>query len=101
MHGWTFLTGNREHIELLRHKLGIYDRDPAVDRDRTQHGMVVVGNDATDTWTTVPGLIDARVIVNSVLRVMSVNALARPGSREPERAGAAGAPDECGAAMRP
>src|SRR5260370_39355035 len=43
--GWWFLTGDREDIELVRHKLGAVDPDPAVDADTSQHtGMIPYGN---------------------------------------------------------
>ena len=55
--GWTFLTGSYEDVELLRHRLGVYDRDPVVDADRTQHaGLVVLGNEPAGRWTVVSAL---------------------------------------------
>src|SRR4051794_12151791 len=49
--GWTFLTGDKMHVERLRRSLGFFTRESAVDEDVTQHtGMVCIGNDALDRW---------------------------------------------------
>jgi protein SCO1/2 len=51
------LTGASKDIEQLRYRLGFYDRDPAVDRDKSTHsGMVRIGNDKYDRWTMSPAL---------------------------------------------
>ena len=69
--GWTFLTGKEEAIEKLRRKLGVYNRDAAIDADKTQHGgLVVYGNDAIGRWAAISGLKKPEVIVRAVLRVM-------------------------------
>ena len=53
--GWTFLTGAPDAIEDVRRSLGLYDPDPRVDADRSQHsGLVVMGNDPLDRWCRVP-----------------------------------------------
>jgi protein SCO1/2 len=55
--GWQFLTGTRNDIEQLRYSLGFYDRDPVVDSDKSSHtGMVRIGNDKYERWTTSPAL---------------------------------------------
>ena len=44
--GWTFLTGEWEDIEVLRKKLGAWDRDPIIDQDKTQHaGILIYGSE--------------------------------------------------------
>jgi protein SCO1/2 len=69
--GWTFLTGNAADLELLRRKLGLYELDPKVDADRTQHGAVIVyGNDAAGRWSSLPALGNAARIAAAVRRVM-------------------------------
>jgi protein SCO1/2 len=74
--GWTFLTGSLDDITRLRRSLGLYDRDPAIDADRSEHsGLVVYGNEATFTWAAIPGLADPRRIASAVARVM------RPGAQ--------------------
>jgi len=55
--GWYFLTGNKDDIERLRRKLGVYDLDPIVDADRNQHsGIVVLGNEPRRRWKAVSTL---------------------------------------------
>src|SRR3989441_6032851 len=69
--GWTFLTGKKETIDKLRRKLGVYDRDPVIDADITQHGgLVVYGNDAIGRWASISGLNKPEVIVRAVSRVV-------------------------------
>jgi protein SCO1/2 len=68
--GWTFLTAKKETIDKLRRKLGVYDRNPVIDADITQHGgLVVYGNDAIGRWASISGLNKTEVIVRAVLRV--------------------------------
>lgn len=68
--GWLFLTGKHEEIEMLRRKLGIYDPDPIVDADKTQHaGIVTYGNERTGQWAAIPALLKPAHIVKALLRV--------------------------------
>jgi protein SCO1/2 len=68
--GWYFLTGNEREIEELRRKLGLYDLDPVLDADKTQHaGIVIVGNDSTNRWSSLPALMDPRQLAQTVLRI--------------------------------
>jgi protein SCO1/2 len=55
--GWTFLTGAPADVRHLRYTLGFYDPDPRVDGDDATHtGMVRIGNDADDRWTSAASL---------------------------------------------
>lgn len=68
--GWLFLTGEYDEIDRLRHELGVYDPDPAVDADKTQHsGVLTFGNDRTDRWSALPVLMHAKQLAGTVLRV--------------------------------
>jgi protein SCO1/2 len=68
--GWTFLTGKRPAIETLRRALGIYDKDPTVDADRSQHaGLLVYGNDALRRWAMAPALAEPHVLARAIRRV--------------------------------
>jgi protein SCO1/2 len=68
--GWTFLTGKRPAIETLRRALGVYDRDPAVDADRSQHaGLLVYGNDALRRWAAAPALAAPGTLIRGIRRV--------------------------------
>ena len=69
--GWTFLTGEFEDIELLRHKLGAWDRDPVIDQDKTQHaGLLVYGSEPIGRWAAMPGLDPPDMIVKALRRVV-------------------------------
>ena len=46
--GWTFLTGKKADIDLLRKKLGLYTDDL---KDDTDHNLsLILGNEATGRW---------------------------------------------------
>lgn len=67
--GWQFLTGRPKDIELIRRHLGVYDRNPEVDRDISQHtGMVVYGNQAKGRWSRVSAMADPQRIFESLVR---------------------------------
>jgi protein SCO1 len=69
--GWTYLTGNLDDIERLRRVLGVYDRDPLVDQDPSQHaGVLVVGNEPIGRWKSVATLVNPVRIRQAVERVM-------------------------------
>jgi protein SCO1 len=55
--GWYFLTGKKTDIERLRRALGVYDPDPVVDADVTQHaGVLVLGNEPKARWKAIAAL---------------------------------------------
>ncbi|WP_225984469.1 SCO family protein [Noviherbaspirillum aerium] len=65
--GWTFLTGQRKDIDLIRRKLGFFDPDPVIDADLRQHtGMLRIGHDGRDRWSMLPALASPRQILNSI-----------------------------------
>lgn len=67
--GWQFLTGRPIDIDKIRRKLGAYDRNPAIDRDKTQHtGLLTCGNQARGRWSRVSALADPRLIFASITR---------------------------------
>lgn len=67
--GWQFLTGKPGDIDLIRRRLGAYDRDPVIDADRTQHtGMLVYGNQARGRWGRVSALAKPPQILASITR---------------------------------
>lgn len=66
---WQFLTGRRHDIDRLRRALGAFERDPARDRDKSQHtGLLVYGNQARGRWSRVSALADPQRIVDSITR---------------------------------
>lgn len=67
--GWQFLTGRVADIEQIRRTLGVFERDPARDGDRSQHtGMLVYGNQARGRWSRVSALANPRRIVENITR---------------------------------
>jgi len=69
--GWVFLTGQKDDIELLRHRLGFWDIDPAVDADPEQHlGTVRLANEPMHRWAMSPSLGNPAAIVRAVYRVI-------------------------------
>lgn len=65
--GWTFLTGEPAHVELLRLRLGFFTLDPAADADLKQHtGMLRIGHDRRDRWSMIPAIASPDQIVKSI-----------------------------------
>jgi protein SCO1/2 len=65
-----FCTGTHEDIEMFRRTLGMYDLDPEIDADRTQHAaMLVIGNDRYNRWASTPSGIKLSELHETVLRV--------------------------------
>ena len=53
--GWLMLTGDEDEINRLRRQMGVYDLDPVIDADKTEHaGIITFGNDRTDRWAALP-----------------------------------------------
>ena len=71
-HGdWFFLSGDYDEIDYLRHVLGVYDPDPIIDADKTQHaGLIVFGDDKTDRWSALPGLMPAPHLAKHIARIV-------------------------------
>jgi protein SCO1/2 len=71
--GWTFLTGKKSDVEILRKKLGFSNSDPKIDKDKTEHtGVVKFGIEPLERWGMSPALGDAKAIAN-YLRWMEPN----------------------------
>jgi len=72
--GWIFLTGKSEEIEVLRRRLGLYDPDPVIERDKTQHtGVLTFGNERTGRWAALPAFMKPEHIVEAVFRITDPN----------------------------
>ena len=68
--GWIYLTGDYDEIDGLRRSLGVYDLDPVIDADKTQHsGLITFGNDRTDRWAALPALMSSDEIFETVVRL--------------------------------
>ena len=71
--GWTFLTGKKSDIEILRKHLGFTNSDPALDKDKTQHtGVVKFGIESLERWGMSPALGEPKYIAE-YLRWMEPN----------------------------
>ena len=69
--GWLFLTGKKNDIELLRHRLGFVDSDPVEDADPEQHiGTVRITNEPMHRWAMSPALVNPPALVRTVKRVI-------------------------------
>lgn len=69
--GWVFLTGDYDETEELRHQLGVYDPDPIIDADKTQHaGLLVYGNERIGRWAALPSLDKPKYILRALSRVL-------------------------------
>ncbi len=67
--GWLHLTGRYGDIEGLRWRLGVYDIDPVIDADLTEHsGVITYGNDRTDWWSAMPAEAEVGDIVETICR---------------------------------
>ena len=65
--GWTFLTGTKANIELLREHLGYKFSDPLLDNDRSQHlGVVKFGIEPLERWGMAPAMSDAKYLAEYV-----------------------------------
>jgi len=83
--GWLYLTGDYDDIDRVRRALGVYDLDPVIDADKSEHsGLLTFGNDRTDQWAALPALMSSEEIVETVLRIT------RDASNTPTRAGRGG-----------
>jgi protein SCO1/2 len=68
---WTFLTGKDSDIEILRRKLGAYERDPKVDADRSQHAaLVIMGNEPEGRWQAISALVHPTRIRQAIERTV-------------------------------
>ncbi len=62
--GWMFLTGEPEHIDLIRKKLGERSRSKAEHRND-----VMIGNDTLGNWGRDSAFSDIKVIAESIRRM--------------------------------
>ena len=65
--GWQFLTGDEKDIELLRRKLGFFDRDPVRDAVKSNHiNMLRWGNEPHTLWAGCPASLAPNKIVKEL-----------------------------------
>ncbi|MGY0194532.1 SCO family protein [Leptothrix sp. BB-4] len=63
--GWSFVTGKKENVDWVLHKLGLYQEKPE------QHTAILwVGNDRTGAWLKLHALAPPEAIVAAVRKVL-------------------------------
>ncbi|HET8783708.1 MAG TPA: SCO family protein, partial [Pyrinomonadaceae bacterium] len=81
--GWKFLTGSPKDIELLRRKLGFFDRDPARDAVKSNHiNMLRWGNEPHTLWAGCPASLAPNKIVKELRLVDWPTAAEAPETRQ-------------------
>ncbi len=79
---WRFCTGKPADIELVRRGLGMYEIDPVLDADRSQHAaLITFGNDRTDRWTAMPSGATMDDLEETFLRIAGTSERQRFGTR--------------------
>jgi protein SCO1 len=67
---WHFCTGNADEIDGLRRAMGLYERDPVLDADKTQHAAVMVfGNDRTNRWAALASGSTLNDLTRTIVRI--------------------------------
>lgn len=65
-----FCTGSKDDVEQVRRALGMYDLDPVVDADPTQHAaMIVMGADRYNRWASAPSGLPVQELHETCLRI--------------------------------
>jgi protein SCO1/2 len=65
--GWTYLTGKRPDMELVRRKLGFYDSNPIADADINHHtGVLRIGDGTRNKWMMTSAVTPTRQIVKAI-----------------------------------
>ncbi|MEY3175801.1 MAG: hypothetical protein RLZZ436_3715 [Planctomycetota bacterium] len=65
-----FCTGLPENVDAVRRSLGMYDPDPVVDADISQHAAkFVLGNDRLNRWTGMPAALPFEDLHETALRI--------------------------------
>ncbi len=65
--GWLFLTGKKDDIERLRRNLGFVNRDPVLDKKRSQHlGFLRFGIEPLERWGGCPAMTNPEAIARYI-----------------------------------
>ena len=79
---WRFCTGELADIETLRRSLGLYEIDPVLDADRSQHAaLITFGNDQTNRWAAMPSGATMNDLEETFLRIAGTSERQRFGTR--------------------
>jgi cytochrome oxidase Cu insertion factor (SCO1/SenC/PrrC family) len=63
--GWYFLTGKKQNVELILHKLGLY-----VENKQDHLNLFLIGNDRTGLWKKALGVSDSEKLIGVVKSVL-------------------------------
>ncbi len=63
--GWYFLTGKKQNVELILHKLGLY-----VENKQDHLNVFLIGNDRTGLWKKALGTSDSEKLIGVVKSVL-------------------------------
>jgi protein SCO1 len=63
---WVLLTGNKNNVDLIRRKLGVYD---PVEKNLEHMNVLTVGNEPEGQWLAMPVFSSDREIVRTVFRI--------------------------------
>lgn len=78
--GWLFLRAEPKETEILRRKLGFYDRNPKTDAKKSNHvAMVRYGDEPRQLWNATSAMIPPRTVVQQILSVADMPGPSRPG----------------------
>lgn len=67
---WIYATGDFDEIDNLRRTLGLYELDPILDADKTQHAsLVTFGNDRLNRWAALPADMNRDDLRNTIIRI--------------------------------
>lgn len=67
---WIYATGDYEELDELRRSLGVYDLDPIIDADKTEHAAILTfGNDRTNRWAALPTGLKKSYLVDTIIRI--------------------------------
>ncbi len=78
--GWLFLRAEPEDTEMLRRKLGFYDRNPAVDAKKSSHAaMLRYGDEPRQLWSMTNAMIAPRTVADIILSAADLPGPSRPG----------------------
>jgi protein SCO1/2 len=67
---WVYATGDFGELDHLRRVLGVYDLDPVIDADKTEHASILTfGNDRTNRWAALPTGMKDCSLLEAIVRI--------------------------------
>jgi protein SCO1/2 len=68
--GWLFLRAEPRDTEMLRRRLGFFDRNPALDAEKSNHVATVrYGNEPRQLWAATSAMAAPQVVARAILWV--------------------------------